>query len=82
MRVEAAPDQTAARRLLESTMHGLAPDAIEDGGLFLWLTVLLVGPVACSVYFLIEQLFLALRRRRGASNNSLERDAAKPRASG
>ena len=63
-------------------LYGLAPDAVEDGGSFLLLTALLFGPVVCSVYFLIEQFILALRGRRGASNNCLASDAAKPRASG
>jgi hypothetical protein len=63
-------------------LYSLAPDAVEDGGFSLLLTVLLVGPVACSAYFLIEQLILALRARRGASHNSLDSDAARPRASG
>jgi hypothetical protein len=63
-------------------LYSLAPDALEDGGVFLWVTLLLLGPVACSIYFLVEQFVLALRRRHGASNNSLESDAAKPRASG
>jgi hypothetical protein len=62
-------------------LYDLAPDAIEDGGFLLLLTVLLVGPIACSMYFLIEQFILVLRARRGASN-SLENEAAKPRASG
>ena len=44
-------------------LYALAPDAIEDGGFFLLLTVLLLGPIACAVYFLVEQLVLALRRR-------------------
>jgi len=45
-------------------LYDLAPDALEDGGIFLFVTVLLIGPVACSVYFLLEQSILALRGRR------------------
>jgi hypothetical protein len=63
-------------------LYALAPDAVEDGGFFLLLTSLLLGPVACAVYFLVEQFILMLRGRSGASNSSLESDAAKPRASG
>ena len=44
-------------------LYALAPDAIEDGGFFLLLTVLLLGPAACAVYFLVEQSILALRGR-------------------
>lgn len=42
-------------------LYALASDAVEDGGFFLMLTFLLLGPVACSVYFLVEQFILALR---------------------
>ncbi|MFC4310289.1 hypothetical protein ACFPN2_14445 [Steroidobacter flavus] len=44
-------------------LYGSALDALEDGGFFLALTVLLLGPVACAVYFLVEQLVLTVRRR-------------------
>jgi len=53
-------------------LYALASDAVEDGGGFLLLTLLLLGPVACAVYFLGEQIVLALSN--GASNSALERN--------
>lgn len=44
-------------------LFGMASDALEDGGFFLALTILLLGPVACALYFLIEQLVVAVRDR-------------------
>jgi hypothetical protein len=37
--------------------------ASEDGGFSRAMAILLLGPVVCAVYFLIEQLALAMRRR-------------------
>jgi len=60
---------------------GMVRDSIEDEFLSL-VAILLIGPIACAFYFLIEQVAHRLRRDSGAPNNSLEREAAKPRASG
>jgi hypothetical protein len=43
-------------------LFGMAPDALEDGGFLLGLTILLLAPVACAVYFLIEQIIQAVRK--------------------
>jgi hypothetical protein len=61
---------------------GIAPEAIENGGFALLVTALLIGPVACALYFVLEQGVVSVRSHRGASNNNLERDPAKPRTSG
>ena len=60
---------------------GIVRDSIEDEFLSL-VAILPIGPIACAFYFLIEQVAHRLRRDSGAPNNSLEREAAKPRASG
>ncbi|HEY5761324.1 MAG TPA: hypothetical protein VIU34_36135 [Steroidobacter sp.] len=44
-------------------LYGLGLDALEDGGFVLALVILLLGPVVCTVYFLIEQLVQTLRKR-------------------
>jgi hypothetical protein len=56
---------------------GFLSDGLNDGGLPLLMTVLLLGPIVCAVYFLVEQLLATLRRRFGASNKSLKGDVAK-----
>ena len=33
----------------------LAPSALEDGGLSAWFTILLLGPVGCALYLLVER---------------------------
>ncbi|MDY6948901.1 MAG: hypothetical protein SXG53_24670, partial [Pseudomonadota bacterium] len=51
-------------------LYALAPDALEGGRFSLVVTFLLLGPVACAVYFLVEQLLPVLRARGRAPNNS------------
>ena len=60
---------------------GIVQDSM-DVDLLALVAVLLIGPIVCACYFLIEQLAHRFRRNRAVPNNSLERDAAKPRASG
>jgi len=61
----------------------LAPSALEGGGLSVWFTIFLIGPIGCAVYFLVERVIVMRVKRRRASNNSLESDACKAtRASG
>jgi hypothetical protein len=60
---------------------GIVRDSLGDD-LLSTVAALLIGPITCSFYFLLEQLAHRLRSQCKAPNNSLERDAAKPRASG
>lgn len=48
-------------------LMSMAPEAVAEGGLSLVVTVCLIGPVMCSIYFFLEQLVAAVRRRSAES---------------